>query len=87
MSNTLSIRLLVFLSDNRKCKIRKRKWTGFTAAIVAFALCGDAAHAQQPTKLPRIVFLSVQSPSFLSARFDAFRQGLRDLGYVEGKTS
>jgi putative tryptophan/tyrosine transport system substrate-binding protein len=43
------------------------------------------AQAQQPKKLPRIVLLSVQPPSFLAARFDAFRHGLRDLGYVEGK--
>jgi putative ABC transport system substrate-binding protein len=45
-----------------------------------------AAGAQQPKKVPRIVFLSVQTRSILSARFNAFRQGLRDLGYVEGKS-
>jgi len=41
--------------------------------------------AQESKKIPRIVFLSVQPRSVLSARFDAFRQGLRDLGYGEGK--
>jgi putative ABC transport system substrate-binding protein len=43
------------------------------------------AVAQQPTKIPRIGYLS---PTFLStnfARIEAFRQGLRELGYVEGK--
>src|SRR5262245_4346590 len=41
--------------------------------------------AQQPAKIPRIGFLSAISPSSISARMEAFRQGLRELGYVEGK--
>src|SRR5438552_17528626 len=41
--------------------------------------------AQQPTKVPRIGFLSAATPSSISARTEAFRQGLRELGYVEGK--
>ena len=41
--------------------------------------------AQQPTKMPRIGFQSAASPAAISARLDAFRQGLRELGYVEGK--
>ena len=41
--------------------------------------------AQQPTKVPRIGFLGASSASVLVARIEAFRQGLRDLGYVEGK--
>jgi putative ABC transport system substrate-binding protein len=43
------------------------------------------ATAQQPTKVPRIGFLLATSPSAISARVEAFRQGLRELGYVEGK--
>ena len=43
------------------------------------------SEAQLPNKVPRIVFLAVQPRSFLSVRFDAFRQGLGELGYVEGK--
>jgi putative tryptophan/tyrosine transport system substrate-binding protein len=43
------------------------------------------AEAQQPTKVPRIGFLSSLSSAAVSARVDAFRQGLRELGYVEGK--
>lgn len=42
------------------------------------------AEAQQK-KLARIGFLSATSPSSLSARAEAFRQGLRELGYVEGQ--
>ncbi len=43
------------------------------------------AEAQQSAKVPRIGYLSAASRSALTARTEAFRQGLRDLGYVEGK--
>jgi putative ABC transport system substrate-binding protein len=46
-----------------------------------FALCVPA-HGQQPAKVPRIGYLAgIESP----ARVAAFRQGLRELGYLEGK--
>ena len=42
--------------------------------------------AQQPTKIPRIGFLSLAAPSTTNPlRVEAFRQGLRQLGYAEGK--
>ena len=41
--------------------------------------------AQQVRQMPRIVYLSVASGAANAARNDAFRQGLRELGYVEGK--
>lgn len=45
------------------------------------------AAAQQPSKLPRIGFLTYESASdsATALRVDAFRQGLRELGYVEGR--
>jgi len=43
------------------------------------------ADAQQPAKIPRIGFLLVGGGSPDTSRPDAFRQGLRQLGYVEGK--
>ena len=49
-----------------------------------FALC-SAASAQQPTQIPRIGFLTGASPSTNVPRHEVFRQGLRELGYVEGK--
>ena len=50
------------------------------------ALCAlRSAKAQQPAKIPRIGFLSPAFPSANPARSEAFRQGLRELGYVEGK--
>src|SRR5512132_3094948 len=50
--------------------------------------CSAAAvgvEAQQPTKIPRIGYLTAGSRAAQSMRIDAFRQGLRELGYVEGK--
>jgi putative ABC transport system substrate-binding protein len=41
--------------------------------------------AQQTAKTPRIGFLSATSPSTISSRLDAFREGLRELGYTDGK--
>jgi putative tryptophan/tyrosine transport system substrate-binding protein len=53
--------------------------------LVALALAPfHLAEAQQP-KVPRIGFLSAVSPSNISARMEAFRQGLHELGYVEGQ--
>src|SRR4030095_16613825 len=43
------------------------------------------AHAQQPKKGPRIGYLIGTSSSSNVARTEAFRQGLRESGYVEGK--
>jgi putative ABC transport system substrate-binding protein len=44
-----------------------------------------AARAQQP-RMPVIGFLSSSSPDGFAIRLRAFRQGLKDLGYVEGQT-
>jgi putative ABC transport system substrate-binding protein len=43
------------------------------------------AQAQQAGKIPRIGYLDAVSLSVNAARTEAFRQGLRELGYVEGK--
>jgi putative tryptophan/tyrosine transport system substrate-binding protein len=48
-------------------------------------VCGASAQAQQTKKVPRIGYLIGASLSADSARIPAFRQGLRELGYVEGK--
>jgi ABC-type uncharacterized transport system substrate-binding protein len=41
--------------------------------------------AQQPTKIPRIAYLSAGSASSQASRIEVFKHGLRDLGYAEGK--
>jgi putative ABC transport system substrate-binding protein len=49
-----------------------------------FALC-SVAEAQQPKKVPHVGYLTVSSLSSNASRNEAFRQGMRELGYVEGK--
>ena len=44
-----------------------------------------SAEAQQPKTVPRIGVLNAALPAAVSVRIEAFRQGLRELGYVEGK--
>ena len=53
--------------------------------IVAHLTVGVVAAAQQPARIPRIGILITASASSHSARVEAFRQRLRELGYVEGK--
>ena len=54
------------------------------AAVVLLAL-GVTAEAQQPKKGHRIGYLGLAAIPTNDARFDAFRQGLHQLGYAEGK--
>jgi putative ABC transport system substrate-binding protein len=59
--------------------------------ILSLALCAVLltvsfpAEAQQPTKVPRIGYLGGTSSTVSAHNLEAFRQGLHDLGYVEGK--
>ena len=63
------------------------KKTFFVLALTAtlFALCFPA-EAQHAAKIPRIGYLSAASAPEVAFRTEPFRQGLRELGYVEGKT-
>jgi putative ABC transport system substrate-binding protein len=64
------------------------QWSAFSNRVFYFALCTilftfTSAKAQQPKKVPRIGYLSGTGSEVPNAV--AFRQGLRDLGYIEGK--
>jgi hypothetical protein len=72
-----------FLSGNRKSKIQNQKWVGIVAIGVTFTMCGAVAQAQQPRKIPRLAILEPGFPSKTCTV--AFRQGLRELGYVDGQ--
>ena len=50
---------------------------------IFFLITVSITQAQQPAKIPRIGFLFIGSKD--QPHLDKFRQGLRDLGYVEGK--
>jgi putative ABC transport system substrate-binding protein len=55
-------------------------------ALIALGVAPLAGQAQEPAKIPRIGFLTPVVPQNDSwERLEDFRQGLRELGYVEGK--
>jgi putative tryptophan/tyrosine transport system substrate-binding protein len=56
----------------------------FLVVLILFTL-SIPAEAQQPKKVPRLGYLAFATPDAQSARTEALRQGLRDIGYVEGK--
>lgn len=58
---------------------RRRKFLIGAGALLAASF----AHAQQPRKIT-VGFLSVNTRAAMAARTEAFQQGLRELGYVEG---
>ena len=64
--------------------MKKVDWSSSLVAALML-IVAMAANAQQPTKVPRIAYLTADSLSAMSTRTEAFRQGLRELGYVEGK--
>ena len=64
--------------------MKKAAVPSILVAVVLLAL-GVTAEAQQPTKIPRIGYLGGASLSAIPERIEALRQGLRELGYVEGK--
>jgi putative ABC transport system substrate-binding protein len=57
---------------------------GLAVAALLFAVCFPA-EAQQANKTPRVGFLIASSATEQQLRLEAFRQALRELGYVEGK--
>ena len=65
---------------------KHRKRAELFAIVVALTVGWATVEAQQPKKIPRIGYLSASSAAEVSPRTEAFRQGLRELGYVEGKS-
>ena len=61
---------------------RKLFWL-ITAILLAFL---DRAEAQPPARIPRIGYLTGAHLTAIAARIEALRRGLRELGYIEGKT-
>jgi putative tryptophan/tyrosine transport system substrate-binding protein len=72
-------------SDDRKSKIQNRKW-GLSVIVFVLVVAGAGAEAQQSKRVPRIGLLSgTGAPQTPGPQVEAFQQGLRDRGYVEGK--
>ena len=85
MNDKYSFGVLNSRSDNPKSKIQNRKWARMITLMATFVMCGAMAQAQQPIKVPRIGYLSTRDPASDSTRSGAVRQGLRELGYIEGE--
>src|SRR6266576_1068310 len=92
MKRIFRLQLLVCPSDNQKSKtctepsrsIQNRKLVGIVALIIAFAMCGAVATAQQQAKVPKIGLLGAR-PAASSTGLELFRQEFRKFGYIEGK--
>src|SRR5215831_5401532 len=61
----------------------KKKIPGFAICALLLVFCLPV-QAQPSKKVPRVGILIADSASTSTTRIEAFRQGLRDLGYVEG---
>src|SRR6266446_1805253 len=70
---------------NKQKKFMKNKITVPTLSALLFALCAFA-EAEQPKKIARIAYLFASTPAATARNIEAFRQGMRELGHVEGKT-
>ena len=64
--------------------MNKRKLGSFALWAMLFALCASA-EAQQPKKVLRIGYLSYGSEEIDKSLVAALQQGLRELGYLEGR--
>ena len=80
------MRFLNSLADNRKSAIKNPKWLGLLVTVFVLALADPVVQAQQAAKIPRIGYLTAAHLTAVPARIEALRQGLRELGYIEGKT-
>jgi putative tryptophan/tyrosine transport system substrate-binding protein len=67
------------------CEMKKAGVLSILFFVVVLLAAVSIADAQQPKKVPRIGFLSAFSSFSDRERIEAFRQGLRELGYVEGQ--
>ena len=85
----MKIRVSVSCPGNPQSTIRNGKFLAFVCALL-FALCFMLlarlpARAQHPKKIARVGYLAAVTASADAPRLEAFRQGLRELGYIEGQ--
>jgi hypothetical protein len=66
----------------KKCMFRQISWIPFWALLLGF---GAPADAQQPNRISRVSYLAAVSAAADAPRLKAFRQGLLDLGHIEGQ--
>jgi putative ABC transport system substrate-binding protein len=80
---------MVFNRKSKTCTERRRsiqnlKWVGISAIVLTVTVCRAGTEAQQPKNIARVGFLAL-SAAVTQGRREAFSQGLRELGYTEGR--
>src|SRR5919112_559523 len=83
MDNIFRIRFGSSRYGNLKSKIENLKWRGLSVLAFVFVMAVALAEAQQPKKVPRVGILFIGSRN--QPHLEAFKQGLRERGYIEGK--
>lgn len=73
------------MSTTMACDVRLKTFAVNVALALCILLAPLPADAQQPAKVSRVGFLNPASASAVPARVEIFREGLRELGYVEGE--
>ena len=75
----------MFVINNANNEVRnENRLVGIHLVAVVLLAVGVMAEAQQPKKVPRIGYLVIGSKD-TNPPLDSFRQGLRELGYIEGQ--
>ncbi len=69
---------------SNQCSEVRKVACSLALSISFFALCVPA-HAQRPMRTPQIGFLAATTSRSNLPRLESFRQGLRELGYIEGQ--
>jgi putative ABC transport system substrate-binding protein len=73
--------------ENSRKKFLKKKITDLLpfALTIMFFVLGSSGNAQEPKRIATLGILAPPSASFFAPRVEAFRHGLHELGYFEGK--
>jgi putative ABC transport system substrate-binding protein len=79
------MRVFGLLFDGPTSEIQNLKWSGLLAVVVLLTAGVGMADAQQKKKIARVGYLAAVSAAADAPRLEAFREGLRDLGYIEGQ--
>jgi putative ABC transport system substrate-binding protein len=63
--------------------MQRREFIAILGGVAGWPI---AVHGQQLKKIPRVGFLGLTSPAAHARFLEAFRRGLRDLGYIDGES-
>ena len=82
---TVSMEQNIHLGRKKETNVRLIKVRLIVTLALSILSWSPPAQAQQPKKVPRVGFLGNSTTALEANLIGPFREGLRDLGYVEGK--